>query len=204
MRTIILIPLLLTTSIIARDNPFFPASLQSQTTSNIPDTTPKLGTYSIPLPDQSRILKEITVTLQNADGSIETKTYTIERSLDWHKQLLVTQGGSSKPAEQPMPTGSARSADFGFVNAAVFQNKLVLKSSSTILRHFILTDPNRIIIDIDYKGVFDTSEKILNQKVFRTLAVGHHGKFARLTVTLDGRYHYKIEKKSNEAIITCE
>lgn len=204
MRTIFLVPLILATSIVARDNPFFPASLQTQTTSNVPESTPQLGTYSIPLPDQSRILKEVTVTIQNADGSIETKTYTIERSLDWHKQLLVTQGGSSKPAEAQTTSGNASTADFGFINAAVSQNKLILKSSAPIIRHFIVSDPNRIVIDIDYKGNFDTREKMLNQKIFRSLTVGHHGKFARLTVTLDGRYRYKIEKKSNEAVITCE
>ncbi|MBN2871044.1 MAG: AMIN domain-containing protein, partial [Campylobacterales bacterium] len=74
MNPLLLVPFLLLSPLIGRENPFFPISDTRHVTSNIPDTKPPLDTLRYHLPDQARLLKEVTLTFQNLDGTIESRT----------------------------------------------------------------------------------------------------------------------------------
>lgn len=192
----------------ARENPFFVnnAALSLPVTSNTPDNLPRLTALPYNVPNQARILKEVSFTIQNLDGSIETKTMKIDRSIDWHAPLMVSQSAHAVSAESPIKaSGNAKSAvaDFGFVRFETNGKRLTIKSNDPIIRHFALTDPNQIIIDFKRSAIFTTKEKKLNTPPYASVTVANHGKFARATIVLDGRYDYSLNKNSGVITLTC-
>jgi hypothetical protein len=85
--------ILIFTTIEARENPFFP----SHDEENIPIATNKIINFeplkkiSMDLPDSARILQEVSFRYQNLDGSIDTKILKIDKSVDWHIPVLISQ-----------------------------------------------------------------------------------------------------------------
>ncbi len=181
--------LLLIASLQGRENPFFPVdeSQKQKVTSNIPDARPKMGTISYSFPDQARILKEVTFTIQNVDGSFEEKRVQIDQSIDWHRPVLVTQGGSAPKAPNAKKSSVA---NFGFIQLLSNGKSITIKSSDPLIRHFALSNPNRIVLDFKHNGVFKSEQKGLNAAPYVNVSLGNHGEFARLMITMDGRYGY--------------
>jgi hypothetical protein len=188
----------------ARDNPFFAtdASKREKITSNCPDNKPELSSINYTLPDQARILKEVTFTIQNLDGSIETRKIEVDQSIDWHKSLTVSQ---TKSTSSPHSTvDNTTSADFGFIRFDSKGKRLSIKSSDTLIRHFVLSDPNRIVLDFKNTSVFKVTQKELGASPYVNVVVGNHGKFMRATITLDGRYSYSLNKTGEFISIICK
>lgn len=203
MNRSLLLSLLLSAAVEGRDNPFFTTN-PSQTqkiTSNLPDNRPPLGTVPYNFPDQSRIIKEITFTVQNLDGSIETQKIELDRTIDWHKPILITQGKSSVVENDSMKSSSA---DFGPIKIETRGKRLSLTSSAQVVRHFALTSPNRIVLDFDDDRSFTKIEKMLSSPPYLSVSVGNHGKFIRAIITLDGRYGYVLKKSGNIISIVCK
>lgn len=195
--------LLLIASLQGRENPFFPVdeSQKQKVTSNIPDARPKMGTISYSFPDQARILKEVTFTIQNVDGSFEEKRVQIDQSIDWHRPVLVTQGGSAPKAPNAKKSSVA---NFGFIQLLSSGKSITIKSSDPLIRHFALSNPNRIVLDFKHNGVFKSEQKGLNAAPYVNVSLGNHGEFARLMITLDGRYGYSLNKSGGLISITCK
>ncbi len=195
--------LLLIASLQGRENPFFPVdeSQKQKVTSNIPDARPKMGTISYSFPDQARILKEVTFTIQNVDGSFEEKRVLIDQSIDWHRPVLVTQGGSAPKAPNAKKSSVA---NFGFIQLLSNGKSITIKSSDPLIRHFAQSNPNRIVLDFKHNGVFKSEQKGLNAAPYVNVSLGNHGEFARLMITLDGRYGYSLNKSGGLISITCK
>jgi len=204
MQSKLLFYLLLLTPLAARENPFFPtdAAQIQKVTSNIADTKPPLGSISHALPDQSRILKEVSFTVQNVDGSIETHKIDVDKSIDWHKPILLMQGKNDSAV--PSTKNSRSSADFGILNLHTQGKSLTIVSSAPLLRHFALAKPNRIVIDFKDEREFSLIEKTLDAAPYVSASVGTHGKFIRATITLDGRYGYTFKRNGNTITIICK
>ncbi|MFY9142893.1 AMIN domain-containing protein [Sulfuricurvum sp.] len=205
MKFSLLVSLILLSPLVARENPFFtPAdSKANKVTSNIPDTKPPLGTVNYTLPDQARILKEVTFTIQNLDGSIETRKMEIDHSIDWHRPISISQGSNASSA-QPAAANSASSADFGFIRFNTKGKHLTIKTADPLVRHFVLSDPSRIVLDFKRNVTFKEEEKILNAAPYLKVTLGNHAKFIRATITLDGRYRYSLNKTGDLISITCK
>lgn len=194
----------LLTSLCARENPFFaidPAK-NSKITSNVIESKPVLGSVNYVLPDQARVLKEVTFTIQNLDGSVEQRKMVVDQSIDWHRPITLSQGGQIKPAMEKKSGTS--SADFGFIRFDANGKRLSIITKDPLARHFVLSDPSRIVLDFKKSALFQADEKNLNSGVFQSVAITNHAKFARATITLDGRYRYELTKNSGEIIIICK
>lgn len=193
----------------ARENPFFAAdeSLRMPVTSNIPDTLPKLTSLPYNLPNEARVLKEVSFTIQNVDGSIETRTVNVDQSIDWHRPLVIAQASRAKGGEASDKTAlnnaKSSSADFGFVRFDANGKHLTIHSNYAVIRHFMLTEPNRIIIDFKRKEIFTPKEKVLNSPPYTSVGVANHGQFIRTTVILDGRYDYTLNKGEGVVSVDC-
>lgn len=189
----------------ARENPFFThdESHSLPITSNVPDTLPRLTSLPYNFPNQARVLKEVSFTIQNLDGSIETRTMNIEKSIDWHTPLILTQSsrnGSNTPAAV---LAQSSVADFGFVRFDSNGKHLTIKSNDPMIRHFSLTEPNRIIVDFNRNEIFTVKEKILNAPPYTSVNITNQGKFVRATIVLDGRYDYSLTKNGRVISINC-
>jgi len=191
--------------IYARENPFFPSN-QNQTTpisSNIVEDKPRLQTLHYQLPDQARILKEVTLTYQNIDGSIETKNVLIEKSIDWHHPLIIGQSGAYTP-QTISNSSTASKADFGFIRFDTNHKILSIRSNTPILRHFALTSPNRIIVDFKHREPFKTQSIDLGAAPYQSVQIAYHKDFSRATINLDGRYRYTFENNNGVQQIVCQ
>lgn len=200
-----LLSLLLLSTLCARENPFFAANPSQihKITSNVPDTKPQLNSVNYVLPNQARILKEVTFTIQNIDGSIEKRKLQVDQSIDWHRTLTISQSNASSSA--PSSGGSkASSADFGFIRFDSQGKNLSIKTTDPLVRHFVLSSPNRIVLDFKRNTAFQSMQQKLNAAPYLDVTVGNHGKFARATITLDGRYDYALNKTDELISITCK
>lgn len=203
MKFSLCLTLLLLSELGARENPFFPVDeSKKQTTSNVPDRRPQMGTINYTFGDNARILKEVTFTIQNLDGTIEEKSLPIEQSIDWHKPLTLSQQKSAV-ATPSSPSNSSSAANFGFLQLYSKGKNMTLKSSAPLVRHFALTNPNRIVLDFAYNGKYQSEQKELNAAPYQNVSLGNHGKFARSIITLDGRYRYTLNTSGGLISITC-
>ena len=205
MKHSLLLSLFLLGALCARENPFFaanPSEIQ-KVTSNVPDTKEQLSSINYTLPNQARILKEVTFTIQNVDGSIEKRKMQVDQSIDWHRSLTISQSNASK-ALLSSSTNKTSAADFGFIRFDSQGKSLNIKTTDTLVRHFVLSSPSRIVLDFKRNATFQSMQQKLNAAPFLNVSIGNHGKFARATITLDGRYDYALNKTGELISITCK
>lgn len=195
--------LLLFSSLIARENPFFATddAKKQKVTSNISEARPQMGTINYTFADQARVLKEVTFTIQNLDGSIEERKVQIDQSIDWHRALTLSQGNATG---RSVATNSSSAANFGFLQVYSKGKTLTIKTADTLVRHFALSSPNSIVVDFKHEASFNSDQKPLNAAPYLNISVGNHGKFARATIILDGHYAYTLAKENGLISITCK
>lgn len=206
MRKIFFLCAALISAATARENPFFATaeSAALPVTSNIEDSRPELTSLPYTFSSQARTLKEISFTIQNVDGSIETRTMTVNRNIDWHAPIVISQSSQSASAKSGISAiGKNSSADFGFIRIDTKGKRLVITSNDSMIRHFSLTNPNRIIIDYKHQEPIVLTEKVLNAPPYASVRIANHGKFVRATVTLDGKYNYSLTKNAGFVSIIC-
>lgn len=176
--------------LLARDNPFEPEinskNLQGGF-NGIYDSYFK--EIHVDLPTSARILKQITLTYQDIDGSIHSKVVGIDKSIDWHYPLKLSQHPLNPAAFEKRY--QIQDFDFSMAN-----NTMILRSPYKILRSFVLVNPYRIVLDTQ-KGPLDIYQnRDLNQKFFSQIKVGTHKDYYRITLVLDGKYRYLLEEKT--------
>ncbi|WRA67245.1 AMIN domain-containing protein [Helicobacter pylori] len=176
--------------LLARDNPFEPEinskNLQGGFNGIYDDY---LKEIHVDLPTSARILKKITLTYQDIDGSIHSKVVGIDKSIDWHYPLKLSQHTLDQDAFEKR----YQIQDFDFLMA---NNMMILRSPYKILRSFVLVNPYRIVLDTQ-KGPLDIYQnRDLNQKFFSHIKVGTHKDYYRITLILDGKYRYLLEEKN--------
>ncbi len=204
MRKTLLISTLLIASAFARENPFF-STTENQTlplSNNRSEHKPPLTSMTYSFPDNSRILKEVSFTFQNVDGSLETRKLEIDQSIDWRAPLVLSQAEGHKTASAT--TLNTSHTMYGFIQLNSSGNRMSLFTKNPMIRHFNLTDPDSIVIDFKHDGSFDTFEKTLNASPYKKVKITHHGKFARVTLTLDGHYVCNVAKSKQGASIVCK
>ncbi|WP_198929412.1 AMIN domain-containing protein [Helicobacter pylori] len=176
--------------LLARDNPFEPEinskNLQGGFSGIYDDY---LKEIHVDLPTSARILKKITLTYQDIDGSIHSKVVGIDKSIDWHYPLKLSQHTLNQDAFEKR----YQIQDFDFL---MVNNTMILRSPYKILRSFVLVNPYRIVLDTQ-KGPLDIYQNMdLNQKFFSHIKVGTHKDYYRITLILDGKYRYLLEEKN--------
>lgn len=205
MKKIFSLSIMLASAILARENPFFSTaeSAAMPVTSNKVVHQPPLTSMTYNFPDQARVLKEATFTFQNVDGSLETRKLEIDQSIDWHNPLVLSQYGAQGVAAAPAATKSS-SADCGFIQFVHVGNKMTMLTKDPVLRSFSLSDPTSIVVDFAHTTRFNPYEKSLAASPFVKVKVTNHEKFARATLTLDGRYACSVSKVDQGASVLCK
>ncbi|EQD89433.1 hypothetical protein HPSA50_1759 [Helicobacter pylori SouthAfrica50] len=176
--------------LLARDNPFEPEinskNLQGSFSGIYDDY---LKEIHVDLPTSARILKQITLTYQDIDGSIHSKVVGIDKSIDWHYPLKLSQHTLNQASFEKRY--QIQDFDFSMAN-----NTMILRSPYKILRSFVLVKPYRIVLDVQ-KGPLDIYQNMdLNQKFFSQIKVGTYKDYYRITLVLDGKYRYLLKEKT--------
>lgn len=189
----------------ARENPFEPMSRPQEDTFKSPNAKNYFKEFDFKLPSTARILKSVTITYQNIDGSTETKTLNIDEGIDWHFPILLSQ----RKAFLNEKVQHYTITPFDFFTQ---KNRFYLFSANTIIRSFVLPSPYRIVIDIDKAEQYGLQKPPkssngfipLNVKYFTKAALDVHKDFYRFIITLDGQYTYHIDKEVDYYIISVE
>lgn len=205
MNKALCISIMLVSAALARENPFFSTSESSSMSisSNKTQYKPPLTSMTYNFPDQARVLKEATFTFQNVDGSLETRRLVIDQSIDWHNPLVLSQYGTQKTAGAAIVPKKSN-ADCGFIQFDHSGNQLSLLTKDPMLRSFSLSDPNSVVIDFAHTTLFTTCEKSLSASPYSKVNVTNHGKFARATIILDGRYTCNVSKTDQGTSVVCK
>lgn len=204
MNKTLLFSSLLVTVLLSRENPFF--SLSENTA--LPISSEKnehkapLTTMTYNFPNNSRLLKDVSFTLQNVDGSFETRKLEIDQSIDWRAPLVLSQAPirSSNTANEEKTSSSNN----GFIQFTGSGNRVSIITQEPMIRHFTLSDPDSVVIDFKHTGVFESYKKELSSPPYTLIKVTNHGKFARVILTLDGRHICNISKTDQGASVICK
>jgi len=194
----------------ARENPFFFAegTKALPVSSNKTKSIEPLRRAAITLPASARVIKKVTIDYQNLDGSIAKKTISLDRSVDWHLPIFVSQTFTTdeKP-EKKRHTLSGKEfsliADMDVVRYYQSGNTLRIETADKLIRHFMVIKPHRIVMDFKREMELSTRSKKLKGKPFTKIRMGNHDGYYRVVIELDGQYHYKIEAEANAQLLTC-
>ncbi len=182
----------------ARDNPFFPTqSIDSMPiTSNQIKKYPPLKRVAVSLPKHARVLEEITVSYKNLDGSIEKKSIQLNRSIDWHIPLFISQSYTSTGKIENKTSSSkkkTRAIDFKFINFTINKKEITIYTKDKLIHNFLLVAPHRIVLDFRREANFLSYTKPLSIIPFKELRIGNHDGYYRVVIRLDGPYRYKTD-----------
>lgn len=184
----------------ARENPFFPAEGEEAltVTTNEKSDIERLKSASIELPKQARVLQKVTIEFKNLDGSVETKSIDIDRAVDWHLPLFISQNyTSSQSVKHDSPTIKSQRvklASLDFINILSEQKSIILDTNDAIIRDFLLTEPHRIVIDLKRDTSFKSFLKEYHQGIIKSIKIGNHDRHYRVVIELDGLYQYARAK----------
>lgn len=200
----LLLILLLSLGLQARENPFFPSESVDlpQTTANVIAAYPPLKRVAMTFPDQARVLEEVSITYKNLDGTLETQKLQVQQSIDWHLPLFISQSYTPQQSSAPLKNGQNETVQFQFISLHVSQNSLEVMTKDRLIRHFLMVSPHRIVLDFEREADFLSYEKALSTLPFKQIRLGNHKGYYRAVVTLDGRYRYTLEPTSNGVRIT--
>ncbi len=200
MKNVLLSFLIVTSLLSARENPFFPAEGMKDlpVSSNVASKRSSLERAAITLPESARILKKVTIKYQNLDGSLESKSITLDHHVDWHIPIFISQsyGNSSSKKQQTRSHKIAAPSKpiTPFVHYRIYGNTVELQSADTVIRDFVLVNPHRVVVDFKRNSNEKSKMLQLKQAPFTGIKYGNHGTYYRVVVVLDGKYHYNITK----------
>lgn len=173
--------------LIAREDPFEPSIAPKEGLHN--QREPKreiLQSIDIALPSTARVLQKVSITYQNIDGTIATKEIHINQGIDWHYPLELAQRAIGKSYD------GERRLKIGEFELYFDKNKVFIATQYPNVRHFILPNPYRIVLD------FDGIDKAINQtenvqkKYIKKVVFSSHESFYRISLELDGQYAYDL------------
>lgn len=198
----VLVFLFLLTTLDARENPFFPADGEKEMplTSNEDLSTPPLKRATISLPSEARILQKVTIEYKNLNGLVETKSINLQNSIDWHLPIFISQSyteNSSKPKAPAVENKFEKLTSIKYVSFYSSDKELKVQTTDQIIRNFLLVEPHRIVIDFKRDTNLESSTKINQNNIFKTIRIGNHSGYYRAVVELDGLYTYTMEKISD-------
>lgn len=173
----------------AKDNPFvIDANQRDFQAQQNNKGKPYLNTESMQLPSNARELKSVTLTFQNLDGTIESRQIRIDKTIDWHYPIKITQ----KEAMRNITRRYFSLNDFEFY---IEGKSFVINSPKhKILRHFLLANPNTIVLDFSrdggsaYDGTIGTGELY-----YAKVGVNSKSNLYRISIELDGIYEYTLK-----------
>ncbi len=208
MKKIVFILFLFGITLCARENPFFPVNNETNTPSystNIIQKPEPFKQTTITIPNSARVLQSVTVAFKNIDGSITVKKIPLHKAIDWHDPLIITTKSQltskSSSKKQVKKLHYKKIASLRFISFYASYKKLKIVTKDRLLRHFKLVKPDRIVLDFKRNADFRTYSFSKKSKIFQKIVIGNHDGYYRVVVTLDGKYLYKISKKSGYYLI---
>lgn len=218
MKRLLLLSLLFSFVLFARENPFVPLQNTQDIgkTTSIKQTRTFFVDQTIKLPSSARILKSMELHYQNLDGSIESKIVAIDKNIDWHDELILQKKDAlsqmklpSISLETPTKTENLQSK-IEPSQRVVFSkrfhikfmpHKIYIQTKDKKIRDFLVTNPYKIVLDFKANLSFLTQNHDLHVKPFKGVVFGNHAGYYRVVIELDGQYIYTLKKEKEDFVI---
>ena len=202
---------LMSLTLFARENPFFPSSDADEMlfTTNKEVVQVPLKRAAISLPSTARIVESVTVKYKNLDGSIVEKTEELGNSVDWHIPLFISQNINTQEKKSDIPKKKKinyqKLLSTSYVKISSLKKEIKISTKDKLIRDFMLTEPHRIVCDIkrdlDIRGL---EKSISKHSIVKKIRIGNHNGYYRIVIELDGYYKYKLIKKKPNYIFMLE
>lgn len=204
MRTFLILIFLLIT-LEARQNPFFPSDGEKEIlhTTGQTDIAPLFKQSSITLPSSARTIKKITIEYENLDASIDSRSTYLDKTIDWHIPLIISQTSSNNDEVQTKSKNQdyLHILDIKYAKLYTLNKSFKITTDDKMIRDFMLVNPHRIVLDFKRDAKLKSYIKKLSNTSFSKIKVGNHSGYYRIVLELDGQYKYKIQKLSHRYII---
>ncbi len=216
MRYLFLLPLLLFSLLQARENPFKPVidNTVLPVASNEVKKAPPFRSAKIKLPNDARVVTSIAVYYQSIDGSIKKEVLSIDRSIDWHKPIVISQQPPSaskrkdsevaKKSTQKRASTKAKKSrpqkvfkPLPFLKIALYKRRVDISTKDEKIRSFHLSKPFKVAVDFRRKAGFLTKHIPLDLPPFKSIDIGNHNGYYRVVVTMDAPYRYRVVKRED-------
>jgi len=184
----IILFLLLITNLFARENPFVPVITNENNNLVKKQMFQETNTT---LPSDARILKSVTFTYQTLTGAVLNKTVIINKAVDWHSPIYISQ---KKIVSKP------KKVKVAFLNFYLDNHKALIETPDKMIRHFVLVEPFRVVLDFKANKTFLTYTKSLNSFI-KKIVLGNHDGFYRVVLYTDGVYKPVIKKTTEGYLI---
>lgn len=175
----------------------------------------------------ARILKSITFNYIDLDGNEEHLNVDINKSIDWHDAYNFSKSKTPEPSkvidvsvtipqkngfstqemnnslnmELPIQTQNI----YDFIAYTRYKNKIKLITTDTLFSDFSMGNPSVIVLDFKSNiAAYPTKNIRVLNSVFKRIDFGSHRGYYRLSIYLDGKYNYKIQKDSNGYLLSLE
>ena len=206
-------------SLDARENPFFnPKGETVPITSNENTSLAPLKQVSLSFPSTARVIESVTIKYKNLDGSEQTKSISLNNSIDWHLPLFISQSYQSLDDNQESIKNTTEiKTTTKITSKSVYKNLFHLKfisfdendknlkviTKDKMIRNFLLVNPHRIVFDLKRDiDIRSYSKKSPKGSIFTKIRIGNHKGYYRVVVELDGYYSYKLLHTKNQYIFT--
>ena len=187
---VLLIPLWL----LARSNPFVPLEEPSHLSHSRAIPPAQLGEQNLSLPATARILKSVTLTHQDSDGSINQIDSRVERLIDHNAPVVIGQPTARKfPRQMGVYRPIEAFEGYGPMQLFVAEDLLKIQTRYELERSYFLPQPSRIVMDFTNPNPVSPLVSSLESDFFSQIEVQPHGGFFRLIVTLRSHHPFTIE-----------
>ncbi len=202
MKKIIVAFIFLGLVLLARDNPFKPvvSSHNFGKATNILKEYKPLKVEKFKLPSPSRVLKKVKFEILNVDGSMSEVSFDVDKKVDWHQDIILSNT-PIKFEKKPKKVEPMLLKPFKFLTILIDKNRLLIKTKDSLIRELFFSKPYKIALDLKRDVLFYTKTIKLSKAPFAKITIGNHGKFYRVVLALDGKYHYRLKKNSNGYLI---
>jgi hypothetical protein len=185
-------------SLFARQNPFELPEDMSDRNSTIALLPQQLEEEKIELPLTSRILRGISVTHQEDDGTIATINRRVDRLVDPRALLRVDQPNAEKlPRKSGVFLPVEPLENIERVKFFTAGDVMKIRTKDVLERSFFLPRPGRITLDFNSSVPLKPQSTPLIGGFFTAIDITFHDSFYRVVVTLDAYYPYTIERVSD-------
>ncbi len=212
----------------ARENPFEMAdsSVVEGKATQIEEKRTSFESANLKLPSSARILKSVSITFQNLDGSISEEIQSIDKDIDWHNALILQslKNTLNKPTdESPIALATTKKGEVStqkketkvtnvqpksnefvlndFIRLGINDKQLKIFTKDTKIRDFLITDPYKVVVDFQKISSFATKTLSLQKAPYMSASLGNHDNFYRIAIALDGQYRYDIQKVEDGYLI---
>ncbi len=207
MRYVVLIGFMMS-ALFANNNPFNEVKGGVVSNQSVNAQAPK---RQIKLPADAKVIRYIILGYESKDGVLKEKRIPMSRAVNTPAQSNIQNNSNTQRIATASTQAVASNDNIGasstqyyfqpFFNFDALGRTLIVHTNDEIIRHFVVKNPDRLVLDFKRDKGFPTSSLNINDSSFKKVSFGSHKGFYRASFVLDGVYQYDLIRQGGDIII---